>query len=142
MISGLTGTDGSGTEYYTAWNLIVSGSQPGGPVRVGIFAREGSSRQEAGASYWGIMELSGNLWERAISVATGRAFTGLHGNGTLTAAGGADIANWPTTGSGAGLRGGYWEHTADTLRASDRINAARASIARNRVGWRGVRSAP
>lgn len=59
-----------------------------GPLRVGIFAAnaDNQGRITAGASYYGIMELSGNLWERAVTVgnATGRDFTGLHGNGALS----------------------------------------------------------
>lgn len=39
-----------------------------GPARVGIFAANTSnfSRETSGASYYGIMELSGNLWERTV----------------------------------------------------------------------------
>ena len=52
-----------------------------GPLRVGSFADTESSRREAGAGVSGIMELSGNLWERTISVgnAEGRGFSGRHG---------------------------------------------------------------
>ena len=62
-----------------------------GPLRVGIFAANSlnSGRMTAGASYYGIMELSGNLWERPVTIgnATGRGFTGLHGDGALDASG-------------------------------------------------------
>ena len=146
VISGLQGTDGSGSETYTAGNLICSGSSPGGPVRVGIFATAASTRASAGASYWGIMELSGNVYERAVTIgnATGRAFTGLHGNGVLTPGGDADVSNWPnTTASGAGFRGGRWGDAHAYARVSDRGSAA--SVNANRINSRGsraVRSAP
>ncbi|OGV87003.1 MAG: hypothetical protein A3K19_05205 [Lentisphaerae bacterium RIFOXYB12_FULL_65_16] len=146
VISGLQGTDGSGTEYYTAGNLIVSGSNPGGPVRVGIFATALSTRVSAGASYWGIMELSGNVWERPVTIgnATGRAFTGLHGNGVLNAAGDADVTAWPnTTATGAGFRGGSWYNASAHARVSDRIFAAIVLAVRNdSSGSRAGRSAP
>ena len=146
VISGLQGVDGSGTEYYTAGNLVVLGSAPDGPVRVGIFATAASSRVSAGASYWGIMELSGNVWERPVTIghATGRAFTGLHGNGLLTSGGDADVTAWPnTTATGAGLRGGNWATASTSLRVSDRGNTAFVYAVRaSHSGWRAVRTAP
>jgi formylglycine-generating enzyme required for sulfatase activity len=130
-ISGLQGTDGSGSEYYTAGNLVVAmQSSMGAPVRAGVFATPTASRVAAGAAYWGIMEMSGNVWEQAVTVghATGRAFTGLHGNGALTAAGGADVANWPGA-TGSGHRGGdfsadWFSSGAAGARVSDRTRAA------------------
>ncbi|HRV13636.1 MAG TPA: SUMF1/EgtB/PvdO family nonheme iron enzyme, partial [Tenuifilaceae bacterium] len=88
-----------------------------GPLRVGIFAAnaDNQGRITAGASYYGIMELSGNLWERAVTVgnATGRDFTGLHGNGALSTNGHANETAWPgltsgevTGATGSGFRGG------------------------------------
>jgi formylglycine-generating enzyme required for sulfatase activity len=71
----------------TAGNAMYSSTvgSIGGPVRVGIFGTTASTRVQSGASLWGIMELSGNLWERSVTVGNpqGRAFTGLHGDGTL-----------------------------------------------------------
>jgi len=68
-----------------------------GPARCGIFANGSSTRVLAGASYWGIMELSGNVWENEVGLgsAAGRSFTGIHGNGSLNAAGFADVNYWP-----------------------------------------------
>ena len=152
-ISSLQGTDGSGQEYYTAGNLHVSGN--GGPgncsVRAGIFATATSSRQQAGASYWGIMELSGNVWERTVTIASaGGGFTGLHGDGKLNGNGNADVSAWPglvggevTDKSGAGYRGSAWVHDETYARVSSRIYAASET-----TWWgltssgRGVRSAP
>jgi formylglycine-generating enzyme required for sulfatase activity len=55
----------------------------GGPLRVGIFATPDSDRVRAGASYWGILDLTGNVLERAVPVGhpAGRAFVGNHGEG-------------------------------------------------------------
>lgn len=135
---------GAYNESVSQGNAIYSGSSPGGPARVGIFATAGAARVAAGASYWGIMELSGNLWERAVSVANGRFFTGVLGDGTLPANGDADAADWPTTNaSGAGLRGGNWYHAASSARVSDRGYAAYVDAGRrNNYGGRAVRSAP
>jgi len=57
-----------------------------GPLRVGSFSAGVSNRTLAGAGYYGVMELSGNLWERSATVgrSSGRSFDGrYHGNGSL-----------------------------------------------------------
>jgi len=125
-----------------------------GPLRVGIFAAnaDNQGRITAGASYYGIMELSGNLWERAVTVgnATGRDFTGLHGNGALSTNGHANETAWPgltsgevTGATGSGLRGGNWGNNASRLRVSDRSRAAGTSTFRTyNCGFRAVRVAP
>ena len=68
------------------------------PLRVGIFAEPDSDRVTAGASYWGVMELTGSLWEHVVAVGhhRGRRFTGSHGNGTL-----AEPRDWHALGMGA-----------------------------------------
>jgi len=119
-----------------------------GPLRAGVFATASSGRVASGASYWGIMELSGNLFTRAVGVAansTGnetrpREFQGTHGTGTL-----ALPADWPQSDAiGAGLRGGGWNASPVFLRVSGRRDAAHvtAPVRRMRLGGRGVRSAP
>jgi formylglycine-generating enzyme required for sulfatase activity len=67
------------------------------PVRAGIFARSNSTRQTSGASYYGVMDLTGNMTESVVyfSNLAGRSYTGLHGNGVLNAAGAADVSFWP-----------------------------------------------
>ncbi|MEO0734443.1 MAG: SUMF1/EgtB/PvdO family nonheme iron enzyme, partial [Bacteroidota bacterium] len=91
-------------------NAAYSITASGNPLRVGIFAASATNttRQETGGSYYGIMELSGNLFERYISVgsAAHRDFTGVAGNGVLTAGGRADAPNWPT--DGYSYRGGSY----------------------------------
>lgn len=122
-----------------------------GPMRVGAFATSSSTRVSAGATYYGIMEMSGNVAERLVTVgnSTGRAFTGTHGNGVLDATGNADATTWPSTdGVGAGIRGGSWTSWASPpafLRVSDRDNATYYTISTSHladVGGRGVRTAP
>ncbi len=127
-------------------NTSVSGGDGGsGPLRCGIFATVASERADAGGTYWGVLEMSGNVAERAISTGRsgGLAFTGEHGDGTLDSGGQADVPGWPgTSASGAGFRGGGYPD-AGYLRTADRTHAAYSHSARNpSYGGRGVRTAP
>jgi formylglycine-generating enzyme required for sulfatase activity len=127
------------------WNTI---SSINGPLRVGIFAGNilNSGRVTAGATYYGIMEMSDNLWERSVTVGnpTGRAFIGENGNGLLTATGDADASNWPGTNAiGAGFRGGRWYYAETMLNVSKRYYAAYTyNIRFYNFGGRGVRGVP
>jgi formylglycine-generating enzyme required for sulfatase activity len=140
--------EGIATNYSTtAGNAMYTTTKGtiGGPVRVGIFAANGSNsgRLSAGASYWGIMELSGNLWERPVTIgnAEGRAFTGMHGDGLLTINGAADAATWPGEDAvGAGMRGGPWVSTIRAMQVSDRNYAGISDSSRSdNLGFRAVR---
>jgi formylglycine-generating enzyme required for sulfatase activity len=120
-------------------NAVYGNSGTGGPLRVGAFANGSSTRAQSGASYYGIMELSCNLFERVVTVgnASGRAFTGEHGDGTLSANGHANETFWPgfnsgeVTGvSGSGFRGGVWGDGTAEMRVSDR------KYARETLTWR------
>jgi formylglycine-generating enzyme required for sulfatase activity len=122
-----------------------------GPLRVGAFAGAATTRAQAGATYYGIMEMSGNMWERAVSIGhtTGRDFTGVHGNGSLSNSGNATSANWPglssgqvINGTGSGYRGGMFNNFLSETRVSDRIYASVDNPARLfEYGGRGVRTA-
>ena len=127
------GTAGSGTETVSAAagaNCNYGNGGVGGPTRAGIFAatnatRTTSSRQLSGAGYYGVMELSGNLWERLVTVGTasGRAFRGTLGDGVLDVNGNATgNSDWPAS---SGMRGGNWswEGPVTYARVSDRIYA-------------------
>lgn len=142
----------------------VTANVLGGPLRVGLFATAASSRVEAGASYYGIMEMTGNVWEVPVGVGNvaGRSYTGLHGNGSLTATGFADVDNWPgangnaswavsnagantgsTQAAGLGFRAGTWNSNI-WLETSDRSYPAWTGVVSREVrqGGRGVRTAP
>jgi formylglycine-generating enzyme required for sulfatase activity len=122
-------TEGIGVNYSaTSGNAsyVTTDGSIDGPLRVGIFAANGlnTGRVSSGAGYYGAMELSGNCQERPVTIgnAAGRNYTGMHGNGMLTANGIADVLNWPnTTGSGAGFRGGDYGNSPTALRVSDRL---------------------
>ncbi len=101
----------------------IDDTDTNGPVRVGNFARENSTRHSSGASYYGIMDLSGNLWERLVIVSylAGRNFTGINGDGKLDIYGNMDVKNWPINdGIGVGFRGGTWGEVTVFCRVSDR----------------------
>jgi formylglycine-generating enzyme required for sulfatase activity len=159
--TGHNGTDGSGSETATPSGANANfDSGISGPVRAGIYAAaSGGSRADAGAAFFGAMELSGNLWERHVTVgkASGRSFTGTHGDGNLTATAGfegnATNADWPgidavtargiTSGLGAGFRGGGWPDQAKRLRLGNRVCAPSPENGRaNHYGFRCVRTAP
>jgi formylglycine-generating enzyme required for sulfatase activity len=118
-----------------------------GPTRVGSFGSGGvTSRVTTGASYYGAFDLSGNVWERPVTVgnSTGRSFQGTsHGDGNLDTNGDANQYSWPSiSATGAGFRGGRWNSSASLARLSDRDSAAGALGDRiSTRGGRGVRSA-
>ncbi|WP_089687350.1 SUMF1/EgtB/PvdO family nonheme iron enzyme [Catalinimonas alkaloidigena] len=127
-----------------AWYQSTYGSTSG-PIRNGIFAASAvhKNREETGGSYYGIMELTGNLYERCISVGIvqGRVFTGQHGNGSLTITGSHDVAAWPVGNEGIAYRGGSYANASEYLRLSDRYDAASVLTGGNsRIGFRGVRT--
>ena len=134
---------------------------PGSPMRAGIFATPDSGRVAAGASYWGIPELSGNVREQVVSVGQvkGREFAGTHGAGTPEApkdwpearyAAGPEKASGKDDAIGSGLRGGFFGDMPWGLRLSDRSRAVYSPRAgsfsvqsrQDQNGCRGVRTAP
>jgi formylglycine-generating enzyme required for sulfatase activity len=135
-----------------------------GPLRTGIFAYKAATkdRKETGGSFYGVMELSGNLWERPVTVGVsqGRSFLGTHGDGLLTTTasyeGNATNTDWPgidatpargvtgsTTPYGSGSRGGSWNGSYTYARVSDRYYAAYANSSRSyNYGARCARTSP
>ncbi len=120
-----------------------------GPVRVGIFATSDSDRIKAGASYYGVMDMGGNLSEQIISVGSieGRSFDGQHGTGELTSEGSNNIPNWPGNNSsslaGAGQKPCMYPNPLIGSIISFRmfINDEVAHYGRG-YGFRGVRTEP
>lgn len=101
-------------EHLTGGFNVNAGGKVSGPVRVGSFAKGAQKPVQAGASYWGVMDLSGNLAEIYYNANTaGRSFSdhhyGLnHGNGALSDDGDANVSTsyWPVQAAAFGLRGG------------------------------------
>jgi len=143
--SGPTNSGANNETAANSANCLYTGGVSG-PMRSGFAATSSSSRYSAGASFYGVMDLSGNLWKRPVTVgnSTGRLFTGIHGNGALNTNGNADVDYWPgTDASGAGYRGGSWLHDTTCARASDRHFAALTSASRDYYyGARLARTSP
>ena len=118
-----------------------------GTMRAGMFAHSGTDRTFSGAGFYGAMELTGNIWEKVITLGnpSGRSYTGTHGNGLLDASGNANANSWPdpSNGLGAGHRGGgnteFFTHPTFIL--SNRVLAASENIEAYVSGGRGVRTA-
>lgn len=140
------GVGGRGAAVYGGNIIRINGVDSGiGPVRAGLFATAASTRSTSGATYWGIMEMGGSMWERCVTVYdTGRLFTGATGDGLLDSNGNANTGFWPSDdyGAGTGLRGAGLESTANNLRTSDRSLATSTSNKRSySSGFRAVRQA-
>ena len=97
----------------TVADTIPSGSgicnfgycQPSGPLRCGFAASQTTDRISAGSSYYGIMEMSGNVWELCVPLDTnGLLFNGEHGDGQLDGQGNSNTSTWLS----GGHRGGAW----------------------------------
>lgn len=131
---------GTGNAVYTTTDGATSG-----PKRNGIMAASATNntREETGAASYGIMEMSGNVMERMISIGSGsgRNFKGFHGDGSLDSDGVEDVTSWPPFPNG--FRGGSWTHASSRLTTSDRTNANATTTARlNYLSFRLVRTAP
>lgn len=118
-----------------------------GPRRNGILAASSinHTREETGGTYYGIMEMSGNLYERAVNIASplGRSFIGNHGDGVLPEDGLNNVIGWNTDwpwnaiGSlGGGSTDSYWH-----LEIASRHFAEMGGDASAWNGFRGVRTA-
>jgi formylglycine-generating enzyme required for sulfatase activity len=111
-------------------NVTYTGGDGGqGPVRVGIHAKVGSpSREASGATYYGVLDMSGNLWERVVMVSDpagnvgAPTYDGKWGDGLLDwATGQANESTWPLGNPGGfGLRGGSWSNGPEDQRVSSR----------------------
>jgi len=117
---------------------------PQGPLRAGFGSSSNSDRLQAGASYFGVMELSGNLWELCVNVnVAGLLFEGVPGDGEIDTDGAANEPWWPVD-DGAGHRGGALNSGIIApyrdLAISDRFYADLfPSVRRNTSGGRGGR---
>lgn len=121
-----TGTAGTTKEKLTGGNINAGKYLPG-PVRCGAFAIAGQDQNGSGSSFWGVMELSGNVDEVYYNANTaGRQFHGnldsYHGNGIIGEVGRSDIAEniWPVDQNAFCLKGGHFNGNAKIAAISDR----------------------
>ena len=133
---GLNSTVGNALYYNTSPTEL-------GAVRCGIFAGNGTTRVQSGASYYGVMDLAGNLAERVVSLGKtqGRNYKGSTGDGELDLNGDATNTDWPKSNAvGSGFKGGSFTETAENLRVSYRLHASFAYTGRSSAyGFRGLR---
>ncbi|MFC1704448.1 formylglycine-generating enzyme family protein [Candidatus Omnitrophota bacterium] len=148
---------GANINYNTV--VFTSGDSGSGPLRVGIFAQSATTtRLTTGAGFYGVMDLSGNIIEAAVSVGrdTGQDFAGTHGDGDLLTASGyeGDATNedWPgyiqglgvstsAANNGMGTRGGSWLSTG-AHSISYRSSASGSMTGDEEDGGRCARTAP
>jgi hypothetical protein len=142
----------------------VTSPSAASPLRVGIHATPYATRISAGAGYYGCLDLSGNIEEVCVTTGclAGKSFTGVSGDGTLTATGDADENFWPgingnnltttantayggvtgvTSNAGVTGRGGSAGYTGFNLnKVSYRTNSTVGASRINVSGGRGVKS--
>ncbi|MCM1030327.1 MAG: glycine-rich protein [Oscillibacter sp.] len=107
-----------------------------GPVRCGLFATSATNQTQAGTTYWGVMEMSGNLKELCVSVGNPNF------NGSSCGTGMYNTTYWNTAVGSYGVRGGGFSSPDSLLRTSDRteiMNYFTTITQRDStVGFRGV----
>jgi len=142
-ISRVTSITAKGKETEVAGNDCNVNSDNGltgndlGPVRCGLFAKTNTNQADAGATYWGVMEMAGNLQELVASVTHSSLSRTANGEGKF----GVSSSNiWGLF----GLRGGGFSEADSLLRTSDRskIYSYFSSLTSrdSTVGFRLVRS--
>jgi len=128
------------------------GTTTAGPVRVGLVVENsGGTRISGGLSYYGVVDLSGNVSEQMYNItsAEGRQFTGTHGNGAINSNGTADVSGWPSSGNGykgytadnySGSSGHYMSNIVPSYRVSIRNNTQTSLGRFNHSGFRCART--
>jgi Sulfatase-modifying factor enzyme 1 len=94
----------------------------GGTRRCGMFATDSSDRITSGGTYYGVMDMSGNVDELAVTVGTptNRMMNkNIHGDGNINSVGNTDESNW--TGISLMERGGHNGGGNDQLKTSMRF---------------------
>ena len=121
-----------------------------GPIRSGIFAATLGTREGSGGSFYGVMEMSGNVWETVVSsgLSISRSFVGTHGNGVLSSNGNGTNSDWPgysvgeiISDLGSGGRAGGWQNLLARLRISDRFYSNSPALREPGNGFRAGRTA-
>jgi hypothetical protein len=90
---------------YAAWgtsnskptNFVVLNSACSNIANVGYAGSSNSTRQSSGASYYGVLDLSGNVVEPVVKL-NYSSFTTTNGNGVLASNGATDVSTWNSTG--------------------------------------------
>jgi formylglycine-generating enzyme required for sulfatase activity len=127
------------------------------PARGGSTATSTSNRSQSGSTYYGIMDMGGNVWEQCVGGGSAYDYSNfrenVHGDGALSNTGLANVTGWPSiggTGSGTIIRGGSGQSSyccvTTYVQVSDRTfyagvaeNGGGTQLG-NGFGGRGVRS--
>ncbi len=119
-----------------------------GPLRCGFAATALTGRVQAGGSYYGAMDMSGNVDEQCVGGYNFNysGFTNASGDGSLSVLGAANTAGWPPLGGGqnGGISKGsdWFTPTVAYLNISDRQQMVLNynNVRDYRCGGRGVRT--
>ena len=122
------------------------------PYRSGLFATATSNRSQSGATYYGILDMGGNLEEQVVgggSLYDFSNFTTANGDGALGSDGNANTLGWPSSqAQGNYIKGGDYQGIGSypsIIQVSDRQFLQGTTYSNgtdNGVGGRGVRSFP
>ncbi len=151
--AGLAGAT-MGTEDESPVNVNTnanSGTPSFGPVRCGSFGTSSTNQEQSGGSFYGVMELSGNLGEMCYSVTGGSPLNTTssnneyHGDGVLAADGNYNVSTYWNRSNDVmalSIRGGSFASPNSLLRVSDRsvTMAYNNTLRDSSVTFRGVRS--
>jgi formylglycine-generating enzyme required for sulfatase activity len=114
--AGASGVINAGADNEASNDMIANGNIGDGyiarPVRGGFAAGASSTRQTSGATHYGIMEMSGSVWEYCVAaVGTNPiTFTGGLGDGSLDVNGKYNVANWLSSLTSRTARGGGYPY--------------------------------
>lgn len=114
------------------------------PMRCGALATSTSTRVSSGATYYGLMEMSGNVNELVVTAdPAGRTISQyIHGDGNIGADGKYNVTSWETA-DNIIPRGGAYNTTLEVGRVSSREHVAYVFVKTSRLaamGGRGVRN--
>jgi hypothetical protein len=101
--------------------------------RVGIAATSNSDRVHAGATYYGILDMTGNAYERAVGGNNFdySAFTTRNGNGTIDSEGFADVIGWPISTTNPGIYESYYMRKGGSINRWENVNVSN----RQNMNW-------
>lgn len=135
------GDERVGKDFNCGYTRLIFGNRNiPAPLRVGCMADSTTTRHQAGASYWGVMNLSDNVAEICISAYSeiGRRFTGVHGAGQVDLRSGEAVqAGWaiPTLAQEAAADG--WKYNQFIVERGMCFQYTEASAADKDEFWSG-----